>query len=122
MADLERVNDEARPMLEEFLGAIGLHQVGCPLDFPGVVEPFSQWLDRQAISEEDRLYLAARLGAFICEYLIELHGGERFIESGRILMRLPIQKGILREFDPYAVAVELTRKRNSLKAFLDALR
>ncbi len=36
-------------------------------------------------------------------------------------MRVPIQEGLVREFDPYAVAVGMVTNRKSLKAFLDAL-
>jgi hypothetical protein len=121
MADLQRVIDEARPMLEEFLGDIGLHHAGTPLDLPRLLEPFSRWLDAQEVTEDDRSYLASRLAAFICEYLIDVCAAQRAIADGRILIRVPIQDGILREFDPYAVAVGMATNRNSLKEFLDGL-
>src|SRR2546430_11830764 len=44
-------------------------------------------------TEADRFYLAARLAAFICEYLIEVRSGQRVVEGRRILMRVPIQEG-----------------------------
>jgi hypothetical protein len=121
MADLQPIIDEARPMLEEFLGDIGLHRTGTSLDLPRLLDPFSRWVDAQDVTEDDRFYLASRLAAFICEYLIEVGSGQRVIEGGRILMRLPIQKGVMREFDPYAVAVGMATNRSSLKAFLDVL-
>jgi hypothetical protein len=68
-----------------------------------------------------RFCLASRLAAFICEYLVEVRSGQRIIAGGRILMRVPTQEGVLREFDPYAVAVGLAAKRSTLKAFLDTL-
>jgi hypothetical protein len=119
--DAQRVIDEARPMLEEFLSAIGLHRAGSPLDLPRLLDPFSHWVDEQEVTEDDRFYLASRLGAFICEYLIEVRSGQRIIAGGRILMRVPIQEGVVREFDPYAVAVGMATDRRSLKPFLDAL-
>jgi hypothetical protein len=121
MADLGRVVDEARPMLEEFLRDIGLHREGTLLDLSRLMEPFNRWVDAQEITEEDRFYLASRLAAFICEYLIDVHSGQRVIAGGRILMRVSVQEGIMREFDPYAVAVGMATNRNSLKAFLDTL-
>jgi hypothetical protein len=121
MADLQPVIDEARPMLEEFLGDIGLHRAGAPLDLPRLLASFSRWVDAQEVTEDDRIYLAARLAAFICEYLIEVCSGQRVIEGGRILMRLPIQEGLLRELDPHAVAVGMVTDRSSLKTFLDVL-
>lgn len=121
MANLQRVIDEARPMLEEFLSEIGLHQAGTRLDLPRLLDPFSRWVDKQEMTEDDRFYLASRLGAFICGYLIEVCSGERVIEAGRILMRIPIQDGVFREFDPYAVAVGLVTNRNSLKEYLEIL-
>jgi hypothetical protein len=121
MADLQRVIDEARPMLEEFLCDIGLHRAGTPLDLARMLEPFSQWVDAQEVTEEDRFYLASRLAAFICEYLIEFCSGQRVIAGRRILMRVPIQEGVMREFDPYAVSLGMVTDRNSLKEFLDVL-
>jgi hypothetical protein len=121
MADLQRVVDEARPMLEEFLCDIGLHRADTPLNLTQLLEPFSSWVDAQDVTEEDRFYLAARLAAFICEYLVEVRSAERVIEGGRILLRVPIQEGVLREFDPYAVAIGMTTNRDSLKEYLDIL-
>jgi hypothetical protein len=117
----QQVIDESRPMLEEFLSDIGLHRAGTPLDLPRLLEPFSRWVDEQEVTEADRFYLAARLAAFICEYLIEVRSGRRVVEGRRILMRVPIQEGVVREFDPYAVAAGMTTNRNSLKEFLDNL-
>lgn len=118
--DPKKVIDESRPMLEEFLRDIGLYCEG-PLDFGRLLEPFSRWVDSQEVTEADRIYLATRLAAFICEYLIATRSGTRVIEGGRILMRIPIEQGMLRELDPYAVALGIVSTRNSLKAFLDAL-
>ncbi len=73
--EIQRVIDEQRPMLEDFLSDIGLHRAGMPLDFRQVLEPFSRWVDAQEVTDNDRCYLASRLAAFICEYLIELHSG-----------------------------------------------
>jgi hypothetical protein len=98
MADPQRVIDESRPMLEEFLVNIAVHPVGRPLDFRQLLDPFSKWLDAQKVSEDDRSYLASRLSAFICEYLIESCSAERVIENNRIVVRLPIREGVLREF------------------------
>ncbi|MCE9534458.1 MAG: hypothetical protein K8T89_25555 [Planctomycetes bacterium] len=119
--DAQRVINESRPMLEEFLSQIGLHRAGRPIDFPNVLDEFSRWLDAQEITEDLRPYVASRLGAFICEYLIEVRSGKRVIENGRILMRVPTEEGVQREFDPYAVAICMAANRNGLKAFLDDL-
>ncbi|MCE9526360.1 MAG: hypothetical protein K8R36_09935 [Planctomycetales bacterium] len=121
MENLQRVIEEARPMLEQFLIDIGLHHAGLPLDFPSLLDPFSRWLDAQDVTEDDRFFIASRLAAFICEYLIDVHAGQRVIEGGRILMRVPLHEGVLREFDPYAVAVNMATSRNSLGRLLVAL-
>jgi len=86
-----------------------------------LLEPFSRWVDAQEVTEEDRFCLASRLAAFICEYLIDVRSGQRVLASGRILMRVPLQDGVLREFDPYAVAMGMATNRNSLKEFLGVL-
>lgn len=121
MLELQRVIDEAKPMLEEFLCDIGLHCAGNPLDFSSLLEPFSQWVNVQEITENDRNYFASRLGAFICQYLIDVRAAQRIVAGDRIVLRVPIQEGVLREFDPYAVAFGMARNRTNLKAFLDAL-
>jgi len=76
---------------------------------------------RQRVPEALRFYLAARLAAFICEYLIQTGLGERVVEDGRILMRTPIRGLVQREFDPYAVAIAMATNRLSLKVFLFGL-
>ena len=118
--DAQKVIDEARPMLEAFLSDIGIHSAGRPLDFPRLLDPFSHWIGVQEVSQDDRVYLAVRVAAFICEYLIEVRSGQRSIQNGRIVMRVPVQEGVLREFDPYAVALGMAANRDSLKGFLDA--
>ena len=119
--DLQKVVDEARPMLEEFLADVGLYQSGTPLDCARLLEPFSQWIDAQQVTEADRAHLASRLAAFICEYLIQVRSASRVIDGGRIKMRSPFQQGIMREFDPYAIAFSMAANRTSLKAFLDGI-
>jgi hypothetical protein len=119
--DAQRVIAESRPMLEEFLCDIGLHRVGEPLDFPELLGAFSRWVDAQEVTEDDRYYLASRLGAFMCEYLIAVRMAQRAIVNGRIVMRVPIGAGSLREFDPYAVAVAMVTSRRSLRPFLETL-
>jgi hypothetical protein len=121
MADPQAVIDEARPMLEEFLIDIGLHRAGTQMNLAELLEPLSRWVDAQVLAEDDRYFLASRLAAFICEYLIEVCSGQRVIEGGCILMHVRIQEGIVREFDPYAIAVGMATNRNGLKEFLDIL-
>jgi hypothetical protein len=117
--DPQKVIAEARPMLEEFLGDVGLYRPGTPLDCAQLLEPFSDWVDAQEVTEAHRYYLASRLAAFICEYLIQVRGGSRVIDGSRIKMRLPFQQGVVREVDPYAVAIGMATSRSSLKTFLD---
>ena len=114
----QQVVAESRQMLAEFLGDLGFHREGQPLDLASVLSPFSEWVDQQEITEDDRFYLASRLAAFICEYLIDNHSAERLIRDAKIFIRLPVAKGVQKEFDPYAVAVGMTTTRNSLKDFL----
>jgi hypothetical protein len=119
--DAQQVVEESLPMLEEFLCDIGLHRAGLSLDFPRLLGPFSRWVDAQEVTERDRYYLASRVGAFICEYLIAVCKAQRVIVDGRILIRVPIQEGVVREFDPYAVANGMATSRSSLKPFLESL-
>ena len=112
---------EARPMLVDLLRNIGLYRDDTPLDLSRTLEPFSRWVAEQTIEEADRLWLVSRLGAFICEYLIDHHSAERRIDHNRILMRIPVTNGVTREFDPYAVAFAVTDRNVTLLDFLATL-
>ncbi len=117
----QQVIEESRPMLTEFLEDVGLHQSGAPLDLKQALEPVSNWVDAQQVEDEDRVYLAARLAAFISEYLIDVHAADRQIVDGKVLLRLKVADGVLREFDPYKTAAGMVMNRTSLKDFLDKL-
>lgn len=123
MDDPQQVVDDSRLMVEEFLGHVGIYRPGQPIANVQLRDRFSDWIDAQEIREEDLWYLVSRVGAFICEYLIDGHSATRFIEGRHILLRLPIDasQGVYRDFDPYGVAVGLVRERRSLKEFLDIL-
>lgn len=117
--DAQQVIAESRPMLEEFFAAIGIYQLGQPLKMSAMLEPFANWLSVQRIDQADRFYLAARVGAFICEHLIETRSAQRVIEGNRILLRTPIEHGAVREFDPYALAIGAIDDPSSLRRFLN---
>jgi hypothetical protein len=123
MSDPQKVIDESRPMLEEFLTDLGMYQPGQSLAEPALLFDFSCWIDAQNIRKEDFWYLVVRVASFISEYLIAGHGGVQYIEGNRIMVRLPVDapRGVWRAFDPYEVAVGLVRERRSLKGFLDDL-
>ena len=110
-------------MLEDFLAAVGIFQAGDAIGSAVLRDQFSDWLIAQEIPAEQFNWLGARVGAFICEYLIDAHGAERFVEGKRILRRLPVSQElrVYRDFDPYQTVAGLLRKRQSLKAFLAML-
>jgi hypothetical protein len=123
MAEPQQFIDESRPMLEEFLGAVGIYRRGKPIADVQLRDQFSDWIEAQEIREEDFWYVVVRVAAFICEYLIEGHNAVRYSDGKHILLRMPVDaaQGVYRDFDPYAVAVGLVRERRSLKAFLEGL-
>ena len=110
-------------MLEEFLGDIGIYEPGQSIADAGLLDRFSDWCKAQVVNDDDFAYFAARVAAFICEYVIERHAAERYVAERRILLRLPIDvsRGVYRELDPYSVAVDLIRERQDLKDFLNLL-
>jgi hypothetical protein len=120
MTDPRAIIAESRPMLEEFLGDIGILQPGQRICGVHLLRQFSDWVRAQEITENDVPYLAARVAAFICEYLIDGHSAERRIDGQRILLRLPIDtaKGVYKEFDPYAAAFRLVRDKGDLAQFV----
>lgn len=108
-------------MLTEFLQDIGLHRGGSDLDLAAHLEPFSKWVAEQTVEEDDRFYLASRIGAFICEFLVDHHAAERRIEGKQILIRMPVAESVARDFDPYSVALGITDGNGTLADFLSAL-
>lgn len=117
----QAVIDESRPMLTEFLCIIGLHSETDALDLSKLLGEFSNWIEIQTVEEEDRFFLASRVGAFICEYMIDSGLAERMIVDNRIVLRMPIDDQVFREFDPYPVALGIVDKKSTLQQFLDAL-
>ena len=117
----QQVIEESRPMLDDVLGRIGLHQTGSPLDFARLREPFSHWLQHHDVAPEEFAFLVSVVGAFVSEYLISQRGAERALVGPRIFLRLPVQSGVAREFDPYATAAGLLRGQASLDDFLTAV-
>jgi hypothetical protein len=45
----------------------------------------------------------------------------RTIVDNRIVLRMPIADQVVREFDPYPVALGIADKKTTLQQFLDAL-
>jgi len=114
----QQVIDESRPMLVEALRDIGLHTSEQPLDLRALLDPFSHWVETQDVQQEDISFLAALIGAFICEYLVEHNSATRVVLDGRILLQMPVQSGICREFDPYEVALGMAQSHGSVSVFL----
>lgn len=108
-------------MLREFLCDIGFCRETDPLELSRLIGPFSTWIECQTVQDEDRFYLASRIGAFICEYMIDAELASRTIVDNRIVLRMSIADQVLREFDPYPVALGIADKKTTLQQFLDAL-
>ena len=107
-------------MLREFLCDIGLICETESLELSRILGPFSTWVEHQTVQDEDRFYLASRIGAFICEYMIDAGLAERLIVDNRIVLRLPITAKIQREYDPYPIALAIADKQATLQQFIDA--
>ena len=118
--DHQRLIDEARPMLDDILGRIGIHHSGQPLALDRMKEPLSQWLQKLTIGEKDFFNIVSLVGAFISEYLIE-KGAVRSVEHDQIMLSLWEDEGAVKQFDPYAAAISLLKSRASLSAFLDSV-
>ena len=108
-------------MLTEFLSDLGMHDKDSPLNLASLLVPFSDWIVNQEIGLDDRPYLASRIGAFICEFLIDLYSAERRIVDDRIYIQMQFSESILREFDPYAVAMSIAASESTLVDFLAAI-
>ena len=117
----QQVIDDSRPMLEEVLPNIGISRAEDPLNLQATLEPFSHWIETQEVAAADVAFLAALIGAFICEFLIEHHDAARTVRDNRIFLQIPFVQGIVREIDPYAVAFGIAQSRSSLSSFLHEL-
>lgn len=118
----QQVIDEARPMLTEILGQIGLLREGATLDFEALLSPFSIWAQTQDVGDADFAFFVSLVGAFISEYLVDRHGASVFSDGQTIRVRIPFEQGITREFDPYATASGLVRSKQSLADFIANVR
>lgn len=122
MGHAERVLLEQRPMLTEFLADVGLHEAGGPLDLRAILPAFDHWLRAQDVTAADVPYVASRLAAFVSVYLEDHAGATQAIVDGRILLRVPIEPGVVREFDAYRLAYQAAHQKPlRVCALLDAL-
>ena len=110
--------DDEPLMLDDVLGQIGIHKSGEPLDLIQLVDPFSSWLEQQEIPPSDHGFVGALVAAFICQYLILHRSAMRRIEGNKIIVGIPFVQGIVREFEPYALAGNVVRHSISLNQLL----
>ncbi len=94
-------------MIEELLVDIGLASTGTTPSLSAILPAFGRWLSAQSISQDDILFVASRLGAYICLFLEDHHGATSAIVGDAIVVRLPMPHAIAREFDPYRMAYGL---------------
>jgi len=116
----EQVVAEEVPMLEDVLANIGLHRPGQQLDLRAIASPLEAWLQQQSITVEDRPFVASLVAAFVSQYLIAHGDAERLIAGNRIILRLPIQAGVSREIEPYALGLAATQGQASFLWLLEA--
>lgn len=121
MVTARQVVDEHRPMVSEFLMQLGLVDPGTPLRFDALAEPFSKWISDQEIGRDDIPFVAARVAAFVGEYLVETRAASYSVENNRIAMIVPLEQGIVRQYELYPFAMSVTEKRISLADLLQRL-
>ena len=99
-----RALEEARPMLEDLLPQIGIVPSGGTLDTSACISAFSKWVSEQQVGQEDMAFFGGLIGAFIVVYLVDHKEAKAYVKENRICVAIPFQQGIMREFEPYAVA------------------
>jgi hypothetical protein len=107
MVDAHLVLEEQRPMLTEFLADIGLSSPGELPHLVSLLPAFDKWLADLTVEPDDVAFLASRLGAYICLYLINHHGAKSAIVDNRIMLAIPGEHGIWREVEPLRLAFSL---------------
>ena len=110
MVDAQLVLEQQRPMLTEFLADIGLSSGGELPHLVSLLPAFDKWLAELTVEPDDVAYLASRLGAYICLYLINYHGAKPAIVDNRIILAVPGEHGTWREFEPLRLAFGLASK------------
>ena len=109
-------------MLEAFLVDLALHDAGAPLDLRATLSGFDAWLSVQKVDHEDVPYLAARLAAYVSVFLQDYYSAEQVVLSGRLVLRVPLASGVVREFDAYKLAYEAARSMPcDFRSLLEAL-
>ncbi|MFO0606831.1 MAG: hypothetical protein U0324_26905 [Polyangiales bacterium] len=122
MSRAERTLREQRPMLAEFLADVGLHAAGGRLDLRALLSPFDRWLREQDLAREEVPFVASRLAAFISLYFEDTAGAAQAVVDGRILLRVPLEAGVVREFDAYGLAFHAAQQRPiALRGLIEAI-
>ncbi|WP_087026408.1 hypothetical protein [Thaumasiovibrio subtropicus] len=117
-----RALEEARPMLEDLLPQIGIIPNGAPLDTSSCISFFSKWVGEQQVGQEDMAFFQGLIGAFITIYLIDNKDAKAYVKDNRICVAIPFQQGIMREFEPYAVAHGIAKgNEGDLESFLTSV-
>ena len=119
--NLQKIVDDEVPMLDEVLGSIGIHQTGQPMDLARLLNPFSTWLEQQAVGPQDEGFVGALVGAFVAQYAMRHGGASRSIADGEIFLEFPAGDGIVRRFSPYRMASAVVRRTTTLVELVDAI-
>ena len=108
-------------MLTEFLAEAGFHDQAGPINYSSVLPVFSVWIKQQDVSQDDRFYLASRVGAFICQYLIDTSNARWHIKGEQLLICVPIEDGVERELNPYPLALCVVDKQLTLQDVIQSI-
>jgi len=118
--DAQQLLTEAKPMLDDVLGRIGLHETGEPLELEAIAPSFDSWLKTQEISPADFGFMVMVVGGSIVEYLTQHHKARPMVVDGRPAIQLTISPSVVRQFDPYSAAAGLIKGNRDLLGFLSA--
>ena len=119
--NLQKIVDDEIPMLDDVLGSTGIHKAGQPLDLARLLNPFSTWLEQQAVGPQDEGFVGALVGAFVAQYAVRHGGASRSIADGDIYLDIPAGDGVVRRFSPYRMAPAVVGRTTTLVELIDCM-
>ncbi|MCC3836326.1 hypothetical protein [Vibrio parahaemolyticus] len=119
MSYAQKAIDEMLPMITEFLTLLGLATDG-KVDFSTTLNPFSEWVSAQEISQEDFGYIVSRLGAFYCQYYVQKHDAKIKEINVKVAIELTLGKEENQTINPYDFAIMIANKEITLVQAIDA--
>jgi hypothetical protein len=119
MNHAQQAVDEMLPMITEFLKLLGMSSNG-EVDFENALEPFSEWVSSQEVTQDNFAYLVSGVAAFFCHYYVQKSGAHIEAINNTVQLTLPLGEEISQSIDPYFFAAAVANKQMTLIQAIEA--